>query len=316
MIVFLAVVVGAFVFTLARAVDRRRRAVAIVRRVEAHVRSEAPRPASPGSAGEDRAHAVLGRLESALDSRPGWAGFVARVERSGVRRRPVELLAATAVATVAAVVLALAAAPGLAVVLALAAPALAVWLGLGVLVRRRLRAFDEQLPDLLTALSASLRAGHGFLQSLQAVAQDAPEPTRAELRRALAEIRVGRSVEDALACVGERVESADFTYVLTAISVQHHVGGSLANLFETVTETVRERHQFARKVKALTATGRTSASVLVALPFATAALLTLVNHDAMVPLFQSHTGRLLIVVGCCSLAVGAVLVRRVVDFKV
>jgi tight adherence protein B len=238
-----------------------------------------------------------------------------RLEQAGVERRPIDVVAALAAAAVVVALFAVAAGSiFLAFLIVISVPAVG-WLVLGTLADRRVKAFDEQLPDVLAALASSLRAGHGFLQSLQAVAHDAPTPTGPELRRALAEMRLGRPAEEALAGVAARIPSKDFSYVLTAIAVQRQVGGSLASLFETVNATVRQRQQFARKVRALTATGRTSAWSLVALPFGVAALMSLINHSYLVPLFTSATGRLMIFAGLASLLVGTVLVRRIVIFK-
>jgi tight adherence protein B len=310
----LAIVVGSLVFLAGRALVGRRNVARLERRVRPHVHVESRQ--HEGATGDrSRLRRRLDRIERWLEGRESYESFVLRTERAGVDRRPVDVLAlVVAVAVVLALLGALAGSPALGVVLLLAAPGIA-WLALGVLAQRRVKAFDEQLPDLLAALSSSLRAGHGFLQSLHAVANDAPDPTGAELRRALLETRLGRPVDEALAGVSRRIPSKEFGYVLTAIVVQRQVGGSLAGLFETVNETVRQRQQFARKVRALTATGRTSAYALVGLPFGVALLLTLLNHAYLTPLFTTHAGRLMVAFGLFSLFVGSVLVRRIVSFK-
>jgi len=310
--VVLALVVAVVVFVAGRLVLGRRQVARLERRVQAHVRI-GPRIAETSpDAGSIRS--VLDRLERSFERRAWWATVVARLERAGVERRPIDVVAVIGTATLALVVLTAPLSILFALVLLLAVPGVA-WLVLGTRAERRVRAFEQQLPDLMGALASSLRAGHGFLQSLQGVAHDAPAPTGPELRRALAETRLGRPVDEALAGVAARVPSKDFSYVLTAIAVQRQVGGSLAGLFETVNETVRQRQQFARKVRALTATGRTSAYSLVALPFGVAALLTLVNHSYLVPMFKSPTGRLMLLLGLASLLVGTLIVRRIVTFK-
>jgi tight adherence protein B len=312
--VFYAVVVGSIVFAAGRMLVGRRDVALIERRVQAHVR-RAPRQldATPANAG--RVRRTLDDVERVLSRQARWERVVLRLERAGVTQRPIDVVAI--VATLTALLALVAGALGSAVLAFLFLVGLPVlaWGMLGALGQRRVRAFDEQLPDLLAALSSSLRAGHGFLQSLQAVAFDAPAPTGPELRRALSETRLGRPVDDALAGVAMRVPSKDFSYVLTAIAVQRQVGGSLAGLFETVNDTVRERQKFTRKVRALTATGRTSAYALVALPFGVALLLSAMNHTYLSPLFGTHAGRLLLLFGFASLTLGTVLVRRIVSFK-
>lgn len=310
----LAVAVAAGVFVLTRLAVARASVARLGRRVEAHVQVRAAVAAQP--AADNRVRAVLDRAEGALERRAWWSTLVLRVVRAGIERRPVDVLALVAGVTAVALPVGAAAGgvPGALAVLA-GVPAVA-WLALGSLAQRRSKAFDEQLPDLLAALSSSLRAGHGFLQSLQAVAADAPAPTGPELRRALSETRLGRPLDEALAGIALRVPSKDFSYVLTAVAVQRQTGGSLAGLFETVNDTVRERQKFVRKVRALTATGRSSAYSLVALPFAVAALLSLINHAYLAPLVGTAAGRMMLVGGLASLALGAVLVRRIVSFEV
>ena len=122
------------------------------------------------------------------------------------------------------------------------------WIVLHVRGLRRSRAFEQQLPEILDTLAASLRAGHGFDHGLQTVATDVGEPAGREFRRVVAEVHLGRSLEDALAELGRRIRSADLRFVLDAIAIQRQVGGSLAELFELVATTVRAREQFRRNL--------------------------------------------------------------------
>jgi tight adherence protein B len=317
MTLVLALVVGAVVFLAARIVAARLRSARLRRRMAPHLatRVDAARREESPRTPADRGRRLLDRIENVLSSYRSWQTFSRRVERAGVRRRPVDVLAAAAVAAFLLFMLTASGGSALVMLFAFVSPFVLTWAGLGLLAQRRLRTFDEQLPDLLNALAASLRAGHGFLHALQAIAADAPDPAGAELKRVLAETRVGRPLEDALADLGRRVPSRDFVYVLTAIGVQRQVGGSLAGLFETVNDTVRQRQQFARKVRALTAAGRTSANMLIALPFGLALLLSLIDHRYLVPLFSSHVGQILVIAGSLSMLVGAVIVHRIVSFK-
>lgn len=310
-----ALTIGAAVWAWARVLVRSRRTARLERRIEAHVLATPQPEQEDGSARGGRVAHAFDAAERSLRRRNRWRDFEQRAVRAGIERRPVELVAGTLAVSLLFAVLGAAAGSVLGAVLGLVVPPLVGRLALDALAQRRLRAFDEQLSDLLSALSSSLRAGHGFLQSLQAAAHDMPDPVGRELRRALAETRAGRPVDEALATVYQRVPSRDLQYVLTAIAVQRQVGGSLAGLFETVNETVRHRQQFARKVRALTATGRMSAHALVALPIGVALLLSLINHRYLVPMLDSHIGRLLLVLGACSMVVGALAVRRIVSFK-
>jgi tight adherence protein B len=310
-----ALAIGSAVWAWARVVVGNRRAARIGRRIEAHLSVGATAPHEDPLGRRGRAMHAVDVLERRLRRHRRWSSVERRFTRAGVERRPVELVVGVAGVSVVFMLLGVATGSALVVLLALVGPAAIGWVLLDVLAQRRLRAFDEQLPDLLSALGSSLRAGHGFLQSLQAAAHDIPDPVGRELRRALAEMRAGRPVEEALATVHDRVPSRDLQYVLTAIAVQRQVGGSLAGLFETVNETVRHRQQFARKVRALTATGRMSANALIAMPIGVALFLSLINHHYLVPMVQSHYGRLMLVLGGGSMLVGALVVRRVVSFK-
>jgi tight adherence protein B len=160
-----------------------------------------------------------------------------------------------------------------------------------------------------------LRAGHSLTQALQVIADDAEEPARSELACVLGETRLGRPLEDALARMSERLPSRELSYVLTAITIQRQVGGSLASLFELVAETVHERQRFERKVRSLTANGRMSAYVLTALPFALAVVLTLLNRSYLNPLFQTSTGRTLVGTALVLMALGALLLKRIVSVR-
>jgi tight adherence protein B len=181
--------------------------------------------------------------------------------------------------------------------------------------RRRLGAFDDQLPDLLVTLAASLKAGHSFRQGIQSVVDEGMEPAAREFKRVLTDTQLGRPMEDSLTEMAERVGSKNFSFVITAVTIQRQVGGSLATLFDMVAETVRQRQQFVRRIRALTAMGRMSAYVLVGLPFFLAGVLTLINRSFMAPLWQDHIGHVLIIVGISMMAIGSAFLKKIVSFK-
>lgn len=181
--------------------------------------------------------------------------------------------------------------------------------------RRRMKAFDNQLPDLLITIAASLKAGHSFRHAIQAVVDEGAEPTARELRRVLTETRLGRPMDEALAEMGERIGSKNLSFVLNAVTIQRQIGGSLAGLFDVVAETVRQRQQFARKIKGLTATGRMSAYVLGGLPFFVGALITAISPAYMRPLWHSSTGHVMVGVALVMLAFGSLILKKIVSFK-
>ena len=176
-------------------------------------------------------------------------------------------------------------------------------------------AFDEQLPDLLMSVAASLKAGHSFKQGIQTIVDEAQEPAKKEFQRVLAETSLGRPLEDALSDMADRIGSSNFSFIVTAVTIQNQVGGSLATLFDMVADTVRQRQQFSRKIRALTAMGRASAYVLIALPIFLAMLLTLMNRDYMAPLFTTSAGHTLIIIGLVSMSIGSLILRKIVSFS-
>jgi tight adherence protein B len=122
-------------------------------------------------------------------------------------------------------------------------------------------------------------------------------------------------MEDALADTAERIGSKNFSFVITAVNIQRQVGGSLAGLFDMVADTVRQRQQFARKIKGLTAMGRASAYVLVGLPFFVGAVIALLNPTYMDPLFHTSTGHKMIITGLVMIAFGSLILKKLVSFR-
>jgi tight adherence protein B len=189
------------------------------------------------------------------------------------------------------------------------------WVRMKRRARRRLRAFEDQLADVLMTMSGSLKVGLTFHNSLVAIVQDGMPPASEEFERLLNETQMGRPVEDALAAMGDRIDSEDLRFVLMSVGIQREVGGSLSDLLQTVSETVRERQTFRRKVRAITAMGRTSAYILVSLPFIIAALISLINPGYMEPFFTTTTGYVLIAVMVVMALVGAFFLKRIVSIK-
>src|SRR5205823_4412603 len=128
------------------------------------------------------------------------------------------------------------------------------------------------------------------------------QPTAKEFTRVLSETQLGRPMDQALGDMSERVGSKNLSFVITAVTIQRQVGGSLAGLFDMVADTVRQRQQFARKVRGLTAMGRMSAYVLIGLPFFIALAVSVINPTYMDPLYHSHTGHMLMIFGVTMMA--------------
>jgi tight adherence protein B len=191
-------------------------------------------------------------------------------------------------------------------------------LPLGVLsfkAKRRVNKIDDQLPDLLATMAASLKAGHSFRQAMQAVVNEGQPPISDEFKRVLTEAQLGRPMDDALNEMSERVQSKNLSFVLTAVTIQRQVGGSLAGIFDMVADAVRQRQVFARKIRSLTAMGRASAYVLVAMPIVLALIITAMRYEYVEPLYTEPLGQKLIMVGAVMIVIGSWFLRKIASFK-
>ncbi|HET8651567.1 MAG TPA: type II secretion system F family protein [Gaiellaceae bacterium] len=245
-----------------------------------------------------------------------WVALARLLERSDVPLRTVEFVYLSIGAGLIAGLVAGVLAQGTLVIVGVMAGGLAVpWLVVWIKGKRRTTAFENQLPDMLITLAASLKAGHSFKTGLQTIVDEGRPPASKELKRVLTEAQLGRPIDDSLAEMAERLGSKNFEFVITAVTIQRQVGGSLAGLIDMVADTVRQRQQFIRKIKGLTAMGRAGAYVLVGLPFFVAAVITLMNRSYMDPLYHSSTGHKLIILMLVMMAFGSFLLRRIVSFK-
>jgi tight adherence protein B len=182
--------------------------------------------------------------------------------------------------------------------------------------KRRLRKFETQLPDVLNLLSGSMRAGFSFAQGLEAVAEEASEPSKRELQRAYAESRLGRPIEDALEDSAGRMHSVDLMWAVMAIRIQREVGGNLAELLDTVASTMTERERLRHEVLSLTAEGRMSAWVLGIFPPLFAVILYVVQPTYMKTLFAEPVGVMAVVVSAVLAGFGFLWLRKIMAIEV
>ncbi len=187
---------------------------------------------------------------------------------------------------------------------------------LGIAVERRVRRLHAQLPDILMILASSLRAGHSFLQALDTVSKEVGEPGAKEFSRVIAEIRLGRPVDEALNAMAERVGSDDFKWAVLAVNIQRDVGGNLAEVLDTVAETVRERDTIRRQVDVLSAEGKISLWVLVALPIVIGLYLFKVNPDYTRLLYTTRIGIIMLITTGSLLVLGILWMKKIVNIDV
>jgi tight adherence protein B len=287
------------------------------RRIEPHTAETRKRRASTTPRGRFAAFSSLfSKTENSLAHLNFWKRLDRLIERGDLPLRTVELFyICLGSAVLLGLASSLAGMGSLAGLAALACGALAPTGFAWFKARKRMKAFDEQLPELLMTLAGSLQAGHSFRQGLQAVVDEGHAPAADEFKRVLAETTLGRPMDAALKDLSERIGSKNLDFVITAVTIQRQVGGSLAGIIDMIGETVRQRQQFAKKVKGLTAMGRMSAYVLVGIPFFLAFVFTLMNPEYMSPLWHSSAGHMMIAVGLAMMGFGSLVLRKIVSFR-
>jgi tight adherence protein B len=194
---------------------------------------------------------------------------------------------------------------------------------IGYRQRKRLAAFSEQLPNTITLLANSLRAGSSFLQGVELVTREAQPPISEEFERVVREMSLGVALQPALANLVRRVKSEDLELMVTAINIQSQVGGNLATVLDSIAFTIRERIRIIGEIRVLTSMQRYSGYVITLLPVGLAGILFLVSPSYITSLFRNPpvtlglpTGVIFLIVGLISMGIGYVFIRRIVDIKV
>jgi len=256
-------------------------------------------------------------LTNRLADRAGLSARVAAaLDRAELPVRPAELIFYVAVAAVMVFMLVSILLGSLVGVLVGAAVVAAPIFYVNRRQQARMKAFERQLPDTLSLLAGSMRAGFSFMQGLEAVAQEIAPPMRRELQRVFTEVRLGRPVEDALGEAAERMKSRDLAWAVMAVQIQREVGGNLAVLLDTVADTMKKREAMRREVRSLTAEGRLSAVVLAAVPFGLAILVSVFSPGYLNPLFTTAIGMVSVISGAGALVIGIFWLRKLVSIEV
>jgi tight adherence protein B len=189
--------------------------------------------------------------------------------------------------------------------------------------RRRLRQFSEQLPDTITLLANSLRAGSSFLQGIELVTREARPPISEEMERVVRDMQLGLALQPALNNLVRRMASEDLELVVTAIQIQAQVGGNLATVLDSIAFTIRERIRIIGEINTLTAMQRYSGYVITLLPVGLAGILFLISPSYISVMLENPPemlglplGVIFFIIGLISMGIGYILIRRIVDIKV
>ena len=306
---------------------------AVSTRLERYAAGKETKKASTGQGGlqEMIAQSVaLAQLNRVVEQRDFGANLAREIARADLKIKVSEFLGIWAASIVGV--------PFIFVALSLGLPALRnpIALLIGVIIgfllprmwlgRRkggRLNAFNKQLPDTITLLANALRAGSSFLQGIELVVRESRPPISTEFGRVIREVNLGLPFEQALENMVRRVRSDDLELMATAISIQHTVGGNLAEILDSIAYTIRERVRIKGEIKTLTAQQRLSGYVVGFLPIGLAGFLFVAAPNFMEPMFANPpavlglpAGVVILIVGGFMMFLGFMLIRKIVDIEV
>jgi tight adherence protein B len=182
--------------------------------------------------------------------------------------------------------------------------------------RKRIKAFTAQMPDALELVGRALRAGHGLASGMHVVAEEMGWPIAMEFGRVYEEQNLGIALEESLRGMADRVPTMDVRFFVTAVVIQRATGGDLAEILDKIGRLVRERFQILGQVQALTAEGRLSGVVLLALPPGLLAFTFMTNPDYTGLLFSTTVGVKLLAGAAVMQVLGAVAIKKIITIKV
>jgi tight adherence protein B len=326
-------VAAAAIFLIAIGIATSGGGSAVSARLERYASGKEKVPATAGQGGLQEmlaSSAALSQLNKVVEQRDFGANLARDIARADLKLKPSEFLAIWAVSIVGI--------PILMVLFSVGLPALRnpLFLVVGALIgfllprlwlsRRkagRLNAFNKQLPDTITLLANALRAGSSFLQAIELVVRESRPPISTEFSRVIREVNLGLPFEQALENMVRRVRSDDLELMATAISIQHTVGGNLAEILDSIAYTIRERVRIKGEIRTLTAQQRLSGYVVGFLPIGLAGFLFIAAPNFMEAMFLNPpavlglpAGVVLLIFGGFMMFIGFMLIRRIVDIEV
>ena len=190
------------------------------------------------------------------------------------------------------------------------------WLMLKVRQLTRAKQLTAQIPEVMDMLAAALRSGFSFLRGLQLIASQMHPPISREFARVVEEVQFGVSLSEALDNLIRRTQDYDLELVVSAVQTQLEIGGNLAEILDNIGGMIRERVKLAGEIAAATAEGRLSAGILLAMPFGIAFMLSIVNPGFMDPLFTTRLGLMLLLIGGGLMAIGALVIKKLVTIDI
>jgi tight adherence protein B len=304
-------------------------------RLERYAAGKTETTAAPAAQGGGISNALaqsvaLARLNRVVEQRDFGANLARDIARADLKLRPSEYMVIWGSSIVGIPFLFLV----LSVVLAPLGSPLALIIGavIGFFLPRmwlgrrrasRLNAFNKQLPDTITLIANALRAGSSFLQAIEMVVRESTPPVTVEFGRVVREVNLGLAFDVALENMVRRVRSDDLELMATAITIQHQVGGNLAEILDSIAFTIRERVRIKGEIRTLTAQQRMSGYVVAGMPIGLMAVLFVLAPGFTKPMFQNPPGIMGLPAGLIVLAIGGffmfigfMLIRRIVAIEV
>lgn len=182
--------------------------------------------------------------------------------------------------------------------------------------KRRVKQFNDALPDSIDLMSRALKAGHSVSSAIEVVAEQGREPVASEFREVFRAQNFGLPYREALIALADRVPSADLRFLVTAMMVQKETGGNLTEILDRTTYVIRERLRIYGEVKTKTAQGRLTGMILAALPIILGVIINMINPGYTRPLITSPIGHKLLIAGACLITIGTLLIQRIVKIEV
>jgi tight adherence protein B len=259
--------------------------------------------------------ALVGIVEKATTGRGFSNKLAVRLQRADWKWKPAEFMMAQGLAAGVGLGLAVIASPGMWWFFMLLG-----WVAPHFLLARsekaRLKSFDQQLPDALSIVANALRSGYSFLQAMDVVSREMPDPIAKEFNYMLRETRVNIPLDEALGNMVDRVKSKDLDLVVTAVLIQRQVGGNLSEVLDKIAGTIKERIRLQGEIRTLTTQGRFSGWIVSLLPICLAILFQIVQPGYLTPLLHHPIGWLMLVVGVIMQGIGIFMIRNMVNLEV
>ena len=162
--------------------------------------------------------------------------------------------------------------------------------------QKRLKKFNSQLVDTLRTISSSLRGGLSIEQAIENIAENAPSPTREEFQQVVNDLELGRSLDESLQALKDRINDKDMDLIITVIFIQRQIGGNLTEILDNIAETIEDRIKLKQEIKALTSQGRLSAIIMGSVPLFMFFILSLINESYLNALFETDIGAIMLLI--------------------